>query len=78
MDGRNVQYSSKTPGGGGNAGGIITSKVGQADGYDRQQEVADNVKQSKDYKNELNQQLSNATKTELLPGVTLEGLSYDL
>lgn len=76
MDGRNVQYSSGTPGG--YAGGIIKTKVGQADDYYGQREIADNVKQSKAYKNELNQQLSNATKTELLPGITLEGPSYDL
>lgn len=38
----------------------------------------DMTSRSKDYKNELNQQLSKATKTELLPGIMLEGSSYDL
>lgn len=38
----------------------------------------DTASRSKDYKNELNQKLSKATKTELLPGIMLEGSSYDL
>lgn len=63
LHGRSVKYSSDTPDG----------KQAMV-----QKPVDDNVKRSKDYKNELNQQLSKASKTELLPGVMLEGSSYDL
>lgn len=43
---------------------------------DRSEEIA-KIK-SKDHKNELNQLLYEATRTELWPGVVLEGSSCDL
>lgn len=83
LDGRSIQYSSDTTFG--NDGSISNrtynskqSDVVQYKTKDYGQPAADNVKRSKDYKNELNQQLSKSTRTELLPGIVLEGSSYDL
>lgn len=83
MDGRNVQYSSNTSygNGGPTADRTYASRQpdpGQYREKDYRQRASDNVKRSKDFKNELNQQLSRSTRTELLPGIMLEGSSCDL
>jgi len=82
LDGRTIEFSSEKYGGdrmtdrayGGrrpDAGTRIEEDYGR-------RSDSDNVKRSKDYKNELNHQLSRATRTEIIPGVMLEGSSCDL
>lgn len=78
MDGRTIEFSS--------SGDRMTDRYagGRPDAVTRIEEDygrrsdSDNVKRSKDYKNELNQQLSRSTRTEIIPGVMLEGSSCDL
>lgn len=83
LKGLNVQFSSDIPD---DAGDNFISKYSADERRpepvkltrDFGRPVDDNVKLTKDFKNELNQQLSKATRTELLPGVMLEGSSCDL
>lgn len=69
---RNIEYSSGLA----DRGVDVADKVTRAKDYG--QPTRDSVKRSKDYKNELNQQLFKSTRTELLPGIMLEGASFDL
>ncbi|CAI6355450.1 unnamed protein product [Macrosiphum euphorbiae] len=72
LDGRTIEFSS--------SGDRMTDRYDGRrieEDYGRRSD-SDNVKRSKDYKNELNNQLSRATRTEIIPGVMLEGSSCDL
>lgn len=73
IEGRTIQFSTDNY-----SGGSITDKSyagRRSDSVTRNEDV----KRSKDYKNKLNHQLScRATRTEIIPGVMLEGSSYDL
>ncbi|XP_026818211.1 neither inactivation nor afterpotential protein C [Rhopalosiphum maidis] len=81
VEGRTIQFSSDNSNDGKTTdrayGGRRSDSVARNEDYGYGP-VADNVKRSKDFKNELNHQLSKATRTEIIPGVMLEGSSYDL
>ncbi|CAH1732570.1 unnamed protein product [Aphis gossypii] len=73
IEGRTIQFSTNNYNGGNMTDRSYAGR--RSDSVTRNEDV----KRSKDYKNELNHQLScRATRTEIIPGVMLEGSSYDL